>query len=136
MSENEKNTVEVEVVDSEKKENKCCFSSKKARAIRSLLVSTFSLIVVGAYILLGVLVAWHPTWLIFLAIPLFGSAIEAVLRRNPQFFSVEILATGVFLLVGFLTNIWHPTWVILLSIPIYRQLISSYKKIKNIKDDD
>jgi len=35
MSENEKNTVEVEVVDSEKKENKCCSSSKKARAIRS-----------------------------------------------------------------------------------------------------
>lgn len=73
-----------------------------------------------AYILIGVLTKqWHPTWIIFLAIPTVPSFVNAILQRDASEFNYPIFITAVYLLLGFLFGIWHPAWVVFLTIPVY-----------------
>jgi len=112
-------------------------SYKKINAIKSLLVSTYTIILVVVYVVLGaVLDGWHPWWLIFLTIPIYASLIEAILRKRPGLFSIEMLAVSVYVTLGFLTGKWHPTWVVLLVIPVYRSTLSAFRKIKYIREND
>ena len=96
----------------------------------------FSLIVVIAYIAIGILFdLWHPTWLLFLLIPAYymlvwslgkkddGGSTQEVLRRFP----FPVLIVVAYLCLGFGFNLWHPGWLVFLLIPLYYSLIPLVK---------
>lgn len=128
---------DVEVKAEYIKPAKKTMSNKKINAIKSLLMSTYTLIILITYIILGIfLEIWHPLWLIFLSIPIYGSLVEAILRKKAWIFSIEMVAISAFVTIGFLSGVWHPTWVIILLIPVYRTTLSSISKIKHLREED
>ncbi len=89
------------------------------------------------YIVIGaVWNAWHPGWLLFLFAPIWHSLVEAVEKRNPNYFVYPVFATLVFLCLGFFWGLWHPGWVVFLTIPLYYSLVSWYRGEKMEDQDD
>lgn len=128
-----KDFVEVEVVN----EKKATMSKRKKFEIRRLVMSTYSVLIVIAYIVISLLTGyWHPTWVIFLSIPIADSAVSAILNKKIAQFSLELVAIVAFIVVGILTGKWHPAWLILLIIPLYRYILSTIKRVKKIKEMD
>ena len=62
---------------------------------------------------------WTTGWLIFFLVPVVGSLIHAVRRRNGYLFAYPVFVVFVYLYIGMVHYIWHPTWVIFLTIPLY-----------------
>ena len=142
MKENEEHyEEEVEMVEGEFMDN--FFNKEKHRrnkAIKGAAVSTFTVLVTVAYVLIGVFLnAWHPGWLIFLSIPIFSSIVWAIVSKKPSYFSIETLAIAAYVSVGIIlpnNTGWHPYWAILLVIPVYRSIISAITKIKYVKEQE
>jgi hypothetical protein len=112
-------------------------SYKKINAIKSLLVSTYATIIAVVYVVLSIFFdLWHPLWLIFLTIPIYGSLVEAILRKKAWIFSIEMVAISVYVTLGIILKIWHPTWAVLLIIPVYRSTEGAFRKIKYIREMD
>ncbi|MCL2200389.1 MAG: helix-turn-helix transcriptional regulator [Oscillospiraceae bacterium] len=72
---------------------------------------------------------WHPTWLLFLLIPVYYQCVAFVmardLRKKLNCVPVGVFATTWFLLIGFFTGVWHPTWAVFLLIPLYHSLVNA-----------
>lgn len=103
----------------------------KARSF--LMDFPFTILIVIAYLVCGfVFKLWHPTWLLFLLIPLFEPFVKLACDiKNPSRwmrFPYPVLACGVYLLIGFVWNAWHPYWIILLSIPVYYLIASAFAR--------
>lgn len=110
---------------------------RKIRAIKSLLMSIYSTTMIVLYLVLSLFTGlWHPLWVLFLTIPIYGSLVSSILRKNASIFSIETLAIATFITVGLITKVWHPTWAILLVIPLYRTTLSSIERIKKIRNED
>jgi hypothetical protein len=58
---------------------------------------------------------WHPTWLIFLSVPLVNLIVE---KRIDARKLVAICVTAAYITIGLITKEWHPTWIMFLLIPI------------------
>lgn len=85
------------------------------------------LLVLVIYIFIGcVWNAWHPGWLLFLAVPVWTTFISAVKNKNAALFSYPVLATLLFLCLGFFQSLWHPGWVVFLTIPLYYSLVAYF----------
>jgi|GEM_PF-881380 len=86
---------------------------KKEKRARLIDVTGFvSLLVVGLFLLIGFQwQVWHPTWLLFLLIPMSG-----LLNNDKLSAKIISLATFgsviAFVLVGHYTGMWHPTWLV------------------------
>lgn len=96
------------------------------------------LIVIITYVVIGVLTSvWHPTWLIFLAIPLWHSLLDAIKRRRIGYFAFPVFVLVVFLLLGFIGGFWHPGWLVFLSIPLFYAFVDNFASDKkgNQKDE-
>ena len=84
-----------------------------------------AIVAVIIYLCLGIFWdLWHPGWLIFLIIPLFHVAVKPKMRNGKRvspwmLFPYPILATAIFLLVGFLFDGWAYAWLIFLTIPVW-----------------
>jgi len=111
---------------------------KRKKAIKEAFVSSFTVIVIVGYILLGVFHnMWHPGWLMFLLIPIFSSLVWAIIDKNPSYFSIEMVAIATYVSIGIImpnNTGWHPYWAILLVIPVYRSIISAVTKVKYLKN--
>lgn len=111
---------------------------KRKKAIKEAFVSSFTVIVIVGYILLGVFHnMWHPGWLMFLLIPIFSSLVWAIIEKNPSYFSIEMVAIATYVSIGIImpnNTGWHPYWAILLVIPVYRSIISAVTKVKYLKN--
>ncbi len=111
---------------------------KRKKAIKEAFVSSFTVIVIVGYILLGVFHnMWHPGWLIFLLIPIFSSLVWAIIEKKPSYFSIEMVAIATYVSIGIImpnNTGWHPYWAILLVIPVYRSIISAVTKVKYLKN--
>lgn len=81
----------------------------------------FAVVVTAAYLALGFACSlWHPTWLLFLTIPLYHTAVTAVYKRSPRKFAYPLLAVIVFLALGFLVpGAWTWCWTVLFTVPVY-----------------
>ena len=92
-------------------------------------VFPYPILMVGLYLLLGFFLnMWHPTWLIFLTIPMYYTAIDKDhfdLNRIPY----PLLVVPIYLILGFAWGAWHPSWLIFLTIPIYYTTL--YKRSTN-----
>jgi transcriptional regulator with XRE-family HTH domain len=101
----------------------------------SIVTGSIALLSTVAYILLGTLypdhfIGWGVCWLVFLAIPLAASFVEALRKRRFCSFAFPVLVAGVYVMFGLLgnpyfgLNLWHPYWVIFFSIPLYYIIFS------------
>lgn len=89
----------------------------------------FSLISLLIYLYIGsVYSAWHPTWIIFLFIPVIASLVTAIIERNPNNFAYPVLIVAAYLILGFYYGLWHPGWIVFLTIPVYYMIIGFFKK--------
>lgn len=65
---------------------------------------------------------WHPTWLIFLIIPVVSMISEIATNKNNPIGLVSSIVSTLcvlgFLFMGFFLNLWHPGWLIFFAIPI------------------
>jgi len=73
---------------------------------------------------------WHPTWLIFLLIPLSRGLKTAWQRKSWFSLPYPIMITTLYLILGFSYNIWHPAWILFLTIPLYYSLIHYFQQKK------
>lgn len=79
-----------------------------------------SLLAIIAFLLVGFLTnKWHPTWMIFLLVPLATSLIDVFVKKDLARFAYPVLCLDVYLFLGFFYNGWHPWWVVFLTIPIF-----------------
>lgn len=97
----------------------------------------FPLIVAIAYIFIGVLAhKWHPTWVMFLAIPAYYGFVSAIGSSGEEKSTAQILKAlpfpsiviVIYLVMGFALHLWHPGWLIFLLIPLYYALIPMFSK--------
>lgn len=82
-----------------------------------------------AYVLIGSLYdLWHPGWLIFFAVPVVTSLVEAIAHRSAHRFAFPVLVTAGFLCLGFFYGSWHPGWVLFLTVPLYYMIFPGSRK--------
>ena len=95
-------------------------------------VFPYPVVVVIVYLIIGFwLDTWHPTWLIFLTIPVYYTLIAMGkakgFKAKANVFPYPILCAIVFLVLGFDYSIWHPAWMLFLTIPIYYMVVNSIR---------
>jgi transcriptional regulator with XRE-family HTH domain len=78
---------------------------------------------------------WHPGWLVFLLIPVFHVTVKHKRRKGKkispwELFPYPILATAIFLLIGFIWGGWSYAWLVFLTIPIWAFFVSKPKEKK------
>ena len=102
------------------------FKSPKSKALLWLSVSLL-IIMIATYIYIGVSFSlWHPTWLMFLLIPLIALIYTQFVLKEP----VEIvaytpfIAVIIFVLWGYFGNAYQYSWLVFLLIPITAILFS------------
>jgi len=83
-----------------------------------------------AYLLIGFFLAngWAYGWLVFLGLPLYYTLGTAIAKGDPHHFAYPVLATLIYLMIGFFGKIWHPSWIVFLTIPIYYFITAPFKK--------
>lgn len=88
-----------------------------------------TIVCLAAYILLGALLnLWHPAWIIFLAIIVIPSFVEAILKRDADKFAYPVFVAAIYLIIGCIFGYWHPSWVVFLTIPVYYIIVELIKK--------
>lgn len=96
-------------------------------------MATFPVLAVIFFLAVGLCFhVWHPTWMIFLVVPLVECLVYSNRRGKSRYdilisFPYPVLAVLLFLFLGFWMNLWHPGWLIFLTIPVYYGVVSSLK---------
>lgn len=84
------------------------------------LKGSYPLLCTAAFSVLGfVCDLWAYSWLVFLTIPLFYTAIPAAQNHNHKAFAYPVLTTLVYLIMGYAWGFWAWGWLIFLTIPLY-----------------
>ena len=105
--------------------------SSRKNAIAGSITGLVALLATTAFLLIGFTMhVWHPTWMLFLAIPVMSIIVDIATHRRDIAGKVtgvvSILATVGFLLLGFLGDLWHPGWIIFLAIPISGVIVKMF----------
>jgi len=92
----------------------------------------YPILIVFAYLIIGFMFdTWHPTWLLFLTIPIYYEMIAMsrakTFRAKANIFPYPILCVILYLSVGFDYGWWHPWWLLFLTIPVYYMFVNSIK---------
>ncbi|MDD3106933.1 MAG: hypothetical protein PHP65_03930 [Bacilli bacterium] len=83
-----------------------------------------------AFFLIGYFTkTYHPTWLVFLLIPL----MPFIVGEKKIRFSIPLLIATTYVVASFLTGLWHPLWVMLFLIPVFHIVLTPTRD--NIKND-
>ena len=86
------------------------------RDFRNRVVAATPLMCLITYLFVGFYYdIWHPTWAIFLLIPVMPILLGLQRFRitYPTFCAIGYVLLGVFL------DMWHPGWLIFLTIPVF-----------------
>jgi len=87
------------------------------------------MIIILVYVAVGVVYnIWHPTWLVFLLIPISGGITSAIQQKNWNPVPYPIIIATIYLTLGFLYDVWHPAWVLFLTIPLYYSLVHYFRQ--------
>lgn len=112
----------------------------KAKAISGSITGAFALMVVIAYILLGFFnpfgYGFAHYWFLFILIPVPGSFVSAIMKRDPHEFLYPLVVTAVFCALGMFMGMWHPLWVLFITIPVYYIVTEPLKKKRKIYNKD
>ena len=94
--------------------------------LRTKVVAATPLITVIIYLLLGFCAdAWHPGWVVFLAIPI----VPIILGTVTYGALYPVLVVIAYLVMGLVWEIWHPGWIIFLTIPVVEIFLPKNKVI-------
>lgn len=69
---------------------------------------------------------WHPTWLVFLMIPI----IPFLLGVKKLQHVYPLICVIAYIIIGIVWECWHPGWIIFLTIPVYYILFPTYLRKK------
>ena len=106
----------------------------KKKEISGLITGLVALVATAVFMFVGFLTGrWHPTWLVFMAIPITGIIGDIVTKGKDVSVTglIAVLAAAAFLFIGFTWNLWHPGWLLFLVIPIMG-IIEDMVRKKNI----
>ena len=97
-------------------------------------VFPYPIIVVAAFLLIGFLSGvWHPTWLLFLTIPVYYFIVHVIENKDKGWRAVlcgvfPLLIVCLYLLLGFsIEGAWKWAWLVFLTIPIWSWAFKSNK---------
>lgn len=91
---------------------------KQTRRNREKIIALTPFIAVITFLLIGFLSnVWHPTWLIFLLIPVTAISLNGRQKDKVIALSPFVAVIG-FMIIGTYTGYWNPAWLIFLIIPI------------------
>ena len=62
---------------------------------------------------------WATSWLWFLTIPMYYTAVDAIFKKKISHFAYPVLVVWLFCFLGMTCGLWHPLWLVFLTIPIY-----------------
>jgi hypothetical protein len=111
--------------------------------IAGSIVGLVSLLAAFAFLFIGFTQGiWHPTWLVFLIIPVVSMIADiATKKKDPVGLVSSIVSTLCvigYLYMGFFLGLWHPGWLIFFAIPIAsiitKMFVSDTPPAKNDKD--
>ncbi len=91
-------------------------------------------VALGAFLLWGfsgALCGWALSWICFLAIPIYHTLVDAIIKRNPTHFAYPVVCLAFQMVAGFLFGGWYWSWVVYLTIPIYYCVANALKGKKN-----
>lgn len=111
-------------------------SDSSRNAIAGSIVGLVALLATASFLLIGFTShIWHPTWLVFLGIPVASTLTDALIKRKGTHAAVtgvvSLLATISFLVLGFGYNLWHPGWLVFFAIPIADILMKIFTQAGN-----
>lgn len=82
--------------------------------------TSYPIIVTAVYLFFGaVFHLWAYAWLVFMTIPLFYTAVQAIKKRNANIFCYPVLVATIYLAMGMAFRIWTMTLFLFFTIPIY-----------------
>ena len=113
---------EDKIIIDENKENIRYHHRKKAKKISSVT----PLLAIVSFLALGFcLNAWHPGWVVFLAIPLVELILGVFTKEGKaKYVTVSIVISIIgYLILGFCLDAWHPGWLIFFIVPIVGVLV-------------
>jgi len=94
-------------------------------------VFPYPVLVVLLYLCIGFIFGiWHPTWLVFLTVPIYYMMVAMGKKHNKNnwyVFPYPILVLFAYLVGGVIFGIWHPTWILFLTIPVYYEIVAMSK---------
>ncbi len=94
-------------------------------SIRSKIIAATPMITIIIYLLLGFCAnAWHPGWVVFLAIPL----VPMLLGKKTIVAVYPTICVIAYLVMGLVWNLWHPGWIIFLTIPVIEIFFGGSRK--------
>ena len=80
---------------------------------------------------------WATSWLWFLTIPMYYTAVDAIFKKKISHFAYPVFVVWLFCFLGMTCGLWHPLWLIFLTIPLYYYIAGLIdKKNGNIEDND
>ncbi|MDY0277196.1 MAG: DUF1700 domain-containing protein [Acholeplasma sp.] len=89
------------------------------RGYQKKLVSVSPFIATIIFFVVGYITdVWHPTWLVFLIIPLSGVLFNGKSFGDKAVAASVFLSVGGYILIGHYIHIWHPTWLVFFLIPV------------------
>lgn len=62
---------------------------------------------------------WHPSWILFVFIPVVASVINVFAFLNIRKFNYIFFVISMFLFTGFVFDLWEWTWLSFLTIPLF-----------------
>ena len=71
---------------------------------------------------------WAWGWLVFLAVPLYYTMIEAMEQSDPHIFCYPVLTAWIFFWLGSRFGLWHPGWIVFLTVPVYYGIAEAIRK--------
>ena len=80
---------------------------------------------------------WATSWLWFLTIPMYYTAVDAIFKKKISHFAYPVFVVWLFCFLGMTCGLWHPLWLLFLTIPLYYYIAGLIdKKNGNIEEND
>lgn len=106
-------------------------SQKSSKRHQDKIIALTPFIAVITFMLIGLTTdIWHPTWMVFLLIPITAILLNTSKKEKIVALS-PFVAIIIFMLVGTYTSYWNPTWLIFLIVPI-ASMIYEKNNVKRI----
>jgi len=132
-------TEEKDIEDTISNEDVSDIDESDAKTTKFWLEVPYPIICTILYLLFGfldILGGWHPTWIIFVTIPIYYSLVEAIYSRRAAEFAYPVLASVIYLICGCYYDLWHPSWLIFVTIPIYDLIANAIDSKAKRKSED
>ena len=104
---------------------------KRKKDIRNKLIALMPFICVITFMAIGLSTdIWHPTWMVFLSIPVVAIALSTG-SKEMLVALMPFVSVIVFMLLGTYRDLWNPGWLVFMSIPMVALLLD-YKNWKSL----